>query len=129
MRCNFQRQNHTYYVEIKNKHNTLNRISTTRTYMRMKNYLLNHQKDDKVVWALVEVVITKKLQNISWFMKIDNQQAIANKSLRRIFIDKFYEIVTDDKNSFKNLYLQLSKTLEALVRQNDGVKAEKDSVF
>ncbi|WP_049773881.1 Eco47II family restriction endonuclease [Mycoplasma putrefaciens] len=97
--------------------------------MRMKNYLLNHQKDDKAVWALVEVVVTKKLQNISWVMKIDNQQAVANKWLGRIFIDKFYEIVTGDKNSFKNLYLQLSKTLEALVRQNDGVKAEKDSVF
>ncbi|UWD34828.1 Eco47II family restriction endonuclease [Mycoplasma cottewii] len=124
----FKDDDYTYYVEMKNKHNTMNSSSAAEVYMKMQNHLLNNKKEDNIICALVEV-IAKRSQNIPWVMKIDNQKMIGNKQLKRISIDKFYEIITKDKHSFKNLCLQLSKTLEKLVSQNDNIKVEKDSVF
>ena len=50
---------------------------------------------------LVEV-IAKNSQNIPWIISLDSEQ-ISDNRIRRLSIDKFYEIVTNDKNAFKNL--------------------------
>ena len=78
----------------------MNNSSSGKTYMRMQNHLLNAQDKDKSVCALVEI-IAKKSQNIPWVIKLDEVKQLPNNQLRRISIDKFYEIVTGDKNAFK----------------------------
>lgn len=55
----------TVFVEMKNKHNTMNSASSTRTYMKMQDKLL---ADDDCSCFLVEV-IAKKSQNIPWAVK------------------------------------------------------------
>jgi len=50
------------YVEMKNKHNTMNSSSSQKTYMRMQYTLL---KNPNACCYLVEV-IAKKSQNIIW---------------------------------------------------------------
>ncbi|WP_434334428.1 Eco47II family restriction endonuclease [Mycoplasma capricolum subsp. capricolum] len=124
----FQGDENTYYVEMKNKHNTMNSVATSGIYMKMQNHLLNYDNDEKSICALVEV-IAKRSQNIPWVMKIENQKLIGNRRIKRMSIDKFYEIVTGNKNSFKNLCLQLPITLEKLVNENTSLKVEKDTVF
>ena len=53
---------HTIYVEMKNKHNTMNSASSAKTYIKMQGQIL---EDDDCACLLVEA-IAKKSQNIKW---------------------------------------------------------------
>jgi len=86
------------FVEMKNKHNTMNSASSQKTYMKMQDKLL---KDDKANCYLVEV-IAKNSQNITWKISLDGEP-FSNNRIRRVSIDKFYEIVTGEADAFKQL--------------------------
>lgn len=116
----------TYYIELKNKHNTMNSSSSAKTYMRMQNHLLNAKDKDISICALVEIIAIKS-QNIPWIITLDKIKQQPNESLRRISIDKFYEIVTGDKLAFLKLCKQLPITIEKLVTKK--IKYEKDTVL
>lgn len=117
-----------YYIEMKNKHNTMNSSSAAKTYMRFQNHLLNAKDKDVSICALVEVIASKS-QNIEWVIILEKQKKLPNKKLRRISIDKFYEIVTGDKNAFKDLCIQLPRTIEKLVKSQQDFKIERDTVI
>jgi hypothetical protein len=106
------------YVEMKNKHNTMNSSSSQKTYMRMQNTLL---KDSKATCYLVEV-IAKNSQDIVWKNSIDGTH-VENDRIRRISIDKFYRLVTNKKNAFKNLCEVLPDVIEDIV--NDVVAGKE----
>jgi len=93
------------YVEMKNKHNTMNSSSSQKTFMRMQNKIL---ENPSAKCFLVEV-IARNSKNIPWLVSLDGN-SISNDGIRRISIDKFYEIVTGDRNSFKKL-LQILPTI------------------
>lgn len=114
-----------YYIEMKNKHNTMNSSSSAKTYMRMQNQLL---RDRNNICALVEI-ISKKSEDKPWIITLDKIRQPKNEQLRRISIDKFYEIVTGDKYAFSNLCKQLPITIEKLIRENKKLQVEDDSVF
>ncbi|MDD4530768.1 MAG: Eco47II family restriction endonuclease [Candidatus Gracilibacteria bacterium] len=86
------------YVEMKNKHNTMNSSSSQKTYMRML-HKINQNTD--TICMLVEV-IAKKSQNVKWETTLDGNKVSDNR-IRRVSVDKFYEIVTGDKFAFKKL--------------------------
>lgn len=86
------------FVEMKNKHNTMNSSSSQKTYMRMQNKILENTENK---CFLVEV-IARNSQNIIWNASLDNQP-VSNERIRRVSIDKFYEIVTGEAEAFKNL--------------------------
>lgn len=96
-----------FYVEMKNKHNTMNSSSSQKTYMRMQNQIL---KDSKSTCMLVEV-IAKNSQNIIWNVSLDSESMSDNR-IRRVSIDKFYEIVTGKKEAFKELIEVLPKVMD-----------------
>jgi len=100
-----------YYVEMKNKHNTMNSSSSQKTYMRMQNTLLNNPD---AICMLVEV-IARNSQNIIWNISLDGN-AVANEKIRRVSIDKFYQLVTGEKTAFKKLCEQLPKVIEDIVK-------------
>ena len=87
------------FVELKNKHNTMNSSSSAKTYMRMQNSII---EDNQSTCLLVEV-IAKKSQNIPWVVSIDKIKQKPNDRIRRVSIDKFYDIVTGYNQSFKKL--------------------------
>ena len=58
------------YVEMKNKHNTMNSSSSQKTFMRMLNKIAN---DNNVECYLVEV-IAKNSQNIVWKVSVDGER-------------------------------------------------------
>lgn len=124
----FNGENIKYYVEMKNKHNTMNSSSSGKTFMRMQNHLLNSNDREISVCALVEV-IAKRSQDIPWIITLDGVKQQSNERLRRISIDKFYEIVTRNKFAFRDICIQLPKTIESLITQNKTLKVEDDTVF
>lgn len=87
------------YVEMKNKHNTMNSSSSAKTYMRFQNTIIS-DADSKCF--LVEI-IAKNSQNIPWVVTLDGERQPIRENIRRISIDKFYEVVTGDKFAFQKL--------------------------
>ncbi|CAA6818881.1 MAG: type II restriction enzyme eco47ii [uncultured Sulfurovum sp.] len=86
------------YVEMKNKHNTMNSSSSQKTFMRMQSQLI---KDRDSQCYLVEVIAMNS-QNIAWKVSLDEVLTV-HEQIRRVSIDKFYEIVTGEREAFKEL--------------------------
>ena len=61
---------HKIYVEMKNKHNTMNSAAAGKTMIKMQNQLIN---DDDCACFLVEV-IAQKSQNINWGVTVDKKK-------------------------------------------------------
>ena len=89
---------HTVYVEMKNKHNTMNSASAGKTFIKMQDQLLN---DDDCACFLVEA-IAQKSQNIKWETTVDKKK-VGHKLIRRISMDQFYALVTDEEEAFYNM--------------------------
>lgn len=123
----FKGKKNSYFVELKNKHNTMNSSASQKTFMRMQNHLLS-SKNSSDICALVEV-IAKKSANEPWIITLDGEKQAKNEKIRRISIDKFYAIITGDNLSFKKLCEQLPKTIEKLLKQNSHLQLQKDSVY
>lgn len=102
------------YVEMKNKHNTMNSSSSQKTYMKMQSKIL---EDDKATCMLVET-IAKKSQKIKWAVTIDGKSYSHNRILR-VSMDKFYEIVFCDKLAFAKLCKALPIILDDVISQSD----------
>jgi hypothetical protein len=112
-----------YFVEMKNKHNTMNSSSAQKTYMRMQNTLLS---TPNATCMLVEV-IAKRSQDTIWKLSLDGQ-SVSNERIRRVSIDKFYQLVTGDLLAFKKMCEQLPTIVQDIIEDNDLV-AESNSVF
>lgn len=112
------------YIEMKNKHNTMNSSSSAKTYMRMQDQLL--QKEDCACF-LVEV-IAKKSQNVKWEPTVDKQK-MSHELIRRVSVDKFYELVTGEKDAFYNLCMILPKIIDKVVKKSDEIKLPLDTVY
>jgi len=103
-------ENLKIFVEMKNKHNTMNSSSSQKTYMRMQ-HKINLIPNAKCF--LVEV-IARNSQNIKWIVSLDSEQ-ISDERIRRVSIDKFYEIVTGEQQAFKNLCEKLPMVIEDVI--------------
>jgi hypothetical protein len=112
-----------YFVEMKNKHNTMNSSSAQKTYMRMQHTLLSNPH---ATCLLVEV-IARRSQNVIWRMSLDGQ-AVSNERICRMSIDRFYELVTGSKVAFKALCEKLPLIIQDVVEDSD-FEAESNSVF
>lgn len=104
------------FVEMKNKHNTMNSSSSQKTYMRMQNILL---QDKNATCMLVEI-ISKKSQNTVWNIKLDGK-TVSNERIRRVSIDQFYTLVTGDAFAFKKLCEQLPVILSDVIGSKKGI--------
>ncbi|MDE6090861.1 MAG: Eco47II family restriction endonuclease [Duncaniella sp.] len=102
------------YAELKNKHNTMNSASGAKTYMKMQGKLLD---DDQATCYLVEV-IAKRSKDIPWKVSLDKVSR-SHKCIRRISMDKFYEIVFGDPKAFYKLCSALPRIIEDVVRDNE----------
>lgn len=112
------------YVELKNKHNTMNSASAGKTYIKMQHQLL---QDDDCACFLVEA-IAKKSQNIKWQTTVDGQK-VSHKKIRRVSLDKFYELVTGEKDAFFKICMILPDIIEKVVQEADDITIPNDIVF
>ncbi len=114
---------HKIYVEMKNKHNTMNSASTGKTYIKMQNQLLN---DDDCACFLVEA-IAQKSQNITWNPTVDGKK-ISHKRIRRVSLDHFYALVTGEEDAFYQMCMVLPEVIETVVNRTGDVKVPHDTV-
>jgi len=112
------------FVEMKNKHNTMNSSASGKTYIKMQSQLL---ADDDCACFLVEV-IAKQSQNVSWAVSVDGQQQ-KHKRIRRVSIDKFYSLVTGQEDAFYQMCMVLPSVIEKVVANSAANVIPKDSVI
>lgn len=115
---------HTLYVEMKNKHNTMNSASSAKTYIKMQSQLLD---DDDCACFLVEA-IAKHSQNIKWITKVDGKN-VQHRRIRRVSMDQFYGIVTGDENAFYKMCMVLPEVINSVVNEEGAVSVPKDTVI
>ena len=115
---------HTIYVEMKNKHNTMNSASSGKTYIKMQNQLL---KDDDCACFLVEA-IAKRSQNIKWETTVDKNK-VSHRRIRRVSIDKFYELVTGESDAFYQICMVLPEVIDQVIATGENIKAPVDTVY
>lgn len=111
------------YAELKNKHNTMNSASSQKTYMKMQAKLLD---DDQAVCYLVEAISTKSKDD-TWKITLDKKARSHNK-IRRMSMDKFYELVFGDSNAFYKLCIALPSIIEDVLNENKTL-ALKNTVY
>ncbi len=111
------------FIEMKNKHNTMNSAAAQKTYMKMQDKIL---RNDEAICYLVEV-IAKNSQDITWKVSLDGEQ-LSNKRIRRISVDKFYQLVTGVENAFKELCQVLPNVIDDVISSAD-MGAIEGSVF
>jgi len=112
------------YIEMKNKHNTMNSSASGRTYIKMQSQLLS---DDDCACLLVEV-IAKQSQNVTWTISIDGQQK-KHKRIRRISLDRFYALVTGQEDAFYQVCMVLPGVIEKAVAESVANVVPDDSVI
>ena len=115
---------HTLYVEMKNKHNTMNSASSAKTYIKMQSQIL---EDDDCACLLVEA-IAKKSQNIKWTTKVDGKN-VQHRLIRRVSMDQFYAILTGEEDAFYNMCMELPGVINAVVNEEESVSVPHDTVI
>lgn len=112
------------YVEMKNKHNTMNSAASGKTFIKMQNQLLS---DDNCACFLVEI-IAQKSQNKKWEPTVDKKK-VGHKLIRRVSIDEFYKIVTGDENAFYKICNILPTVIKEILNNQDQFSIPKDTVI
>lgn len=114
----------TVFVEMKNKHNTMNSSSSSKTYINMQSQIL---KDDDCACFLVEI-IAKKSQDIDWVITVDGTPN-KHRRIRRVSIDKFYELVTGQKDAFFQMCMALPEAIDQVLQSGSTSFTPNDSVI
>ncbi|MDG7924404.1 Eco47II family restriction endonuclease [Streptococcus pneumoniae] len=112
------------YVEMKNKHNTMNSASSGKTFIKIQHQLL---QDDDCECFLVKA-IAKNSQNIKWEPKVDGQK-MGHKYIRRVSLDQFYSLVTGQKDALYNMCMVLPEVINKAVSELDSSTIPNDTVF
>ncbi|MCI6161078.1 MAG: Eco47II family restriction endonuclease [Prevotellaceae bacterium] len=102
------------YVEMKNKHNTMNSSSASDTYVKMQSKIL---RDDKATCMLVET-IAKHSQNSTWELTVTKngiKERYSHERIRKVSMDRFYEIVFGQKDAFFKLCKALPDILDDVI--------------
>lgn len=90
----------------------MNSSSAQATYMKMQNQLL---KDSESTCMLVEA-IAKQSQNIVWKASL-NGVKYEHERIKRVSMDKFYEIVFNDADAFVKLCRALPTILDDVIEE------------
>lgn len=112
------------YVEMKNKHNTMNSASAGKTFIKMQHQLL---EDDDCACFLVEA-IAKQSQNIKWETTVDKKK-VGHKQIRRVSLDQFYALVTGQEDAFYQMCQVLPQVIEDCVHNSSETAIPRDTVF
>ena len=113
------------YVELKNKHNTMNDSAQRDTALKLFNQLL---ADPDCIGCYLVEVIAPMSRNIVWTKELRDGTVVSNERIRRVSIDVFYEIVTGIKDAFYQICVQLPITIEKLIKNKSVRVVEEDTV-
>ena len=100
------------YVEMKNKHNTMNAASQRDTYLSMLNVVAN----DKEATCMLVEVIAKQSQYKRWEGTFKGHY-YTHPNILRLSIDKFYGVVFNDSTAFARLCRALPTILDDVIEE------------
>ncbi len=115
---------HRIYVEMKNKHNTMNSASAGKTFIKMQDQLL---RDDDCACFLVEA-IAQHSQNIKWETTVDKRK-VGHKLIRRVSVDQFYALVTGQDDAFYQMCMVLPGVIQKAVDNLENANIPNDTVL
>ena len=113
------------YAEIKSKWNTMNVNSAQNAYHKMEQEI---NQSPQAKCYLVEI-IAKRTQDKPWKPTFGGVKKEANERIRRISIDKFYEIITGDKQAFFKLVVALPQLLKEIVAEEGIIQTGENTVL
>ena len=102
----------TIFAEIKNKHNTMNARSAQSVYDQLKGIVTGNLH----ATAYLVEVIAKESQDVPWTIPGHTLPPSKSNRLRRISIDRFYEIVTGDKNAFCKMCSMIGAAVDDVLK-------------
>lgn len=106
----------TIFGELKNKHNTMNSSSSEATFKKLEKLA---DDNTKAICYLIEVV-AKESQCIPWKPTCSGK-TYEHDRVKRISIDKFYELATGQANAFKELCCAIINETPKIVLKKAGV--------
>ena len=120
----FKGTEYKIYVEMKNKHNTMNSSSSQKTYIQMQNQILKTPND----YCFLVETIAPISRNIAWGCSVNGSHC-EHEHIRRVSMDKFYALVTGIEDAFYQMCMQLPITIEELIQENQIETVQKDTVI
>lgn len=109
---------HSIFVEVKNKHNTMNVRSAAGVYDELSSVAKSYPS---AMCYLVEIISKKSIDEV-WTLTV-NETKLSNKRIHRISADRFYALATGDTYAFK----KLCETLPVAIK--DFLQNKKEDVL
>ena len=103
----------------------MNVNSAQNAYRKMEQEI---NQNPQTQCYLVEI-IAKKTQDKPWKPTFGGIKTETNERIRRISIDKFYEIITGDKYAFFKLIITLPPLLKEIVAEEGIIQTGENTVL
>lgn len=118
--------NNSLYADIKNKHNTVKGSSLKTLYTDLESYIeKSGNPNAKAYW--VQIISKGKSFNEHWSIPSQN---LNNPNVFKISGDKFYELLTGQKNAFYDICIALPKVINKVKNEKQFKEmAQNTQVF
>lgn len=118
-----KKEDYSIYVEMKNKHNTMNSSSSQKTYIQMQNQIIKTPND----YCYLVETIAPISRNIPWGCSVNGEHC-ESEHIRRVSMDQFYKITTGIEDAFYQMCMQLPHTIDELIAENKVSVVQNDTV-
>lgn len=109
------------FAEIKNKHNTVKGKNLPDLYTELESYI--RDKENARAY-FVQIISDGTSFNTQWSIPKHNKN---NSNVYKISADKFYEILTGNKNAFFELCTALPRAVDDFLANKSKIKVGKSS--
>lgn len=106
-----KKEDNTVFIELKNKHNTMNSSSTKTCREKLEN-VIEQYPDATAYWAYI---ISRKYQSENRVWKYQGRE---DEKIRRISGDLLYEMITGDSNALEKVYEAIPKAIVDLLGED-----------
>lgn len=106
-----KKDDNTVFIELKNKHNTMNSSSTKTCREKLEN-VIGQYPNATAYWAYI---ISRKYKSENRVWKYQGRE---NEKIRRISGDLLYEMITGDPNALEKVYEAIPKAVVDLLGED-----------
>lgn len=103
-----KKEDNTIFIELKNKHNTMNSSSTKTCREKLEN-VVNRYPNATAYWAYI---ISRKYKSENRVWKYQGRE---NEKIRRISGDLLYEMITGEPNALEMVYEAIPQAIVDLL--------------
>jgi len=114
----------TLFADIKNKHNTMNSSSAESLFQKLARYADDY-KNANCYW--VQILSTKSF-NEKWFSLINGKE-YSHSRVYKISGDRFYALLTGNKDAFYQLYKALPNAIDDFLVTTAKAEVIKDNII